>query len=345
MRKKILVVLFILSTFLIISAKPKLAVMSIDDQSGKLSEKVKNAATTLLRTHLSSSGQFIVIDATRQQKVLKDLIKEKKKESYKMCYDDKCQIPLGQALSADTILRSTVTELGGTFSLGIELVDLAKEAVTKAASFEFDGTEKGILDAVKKVVDEITVKSAAEIKRQKELEEKRKEEQKRKEAEKKRKDLELKRKKELEEKLAKEKAMKEKRIAYEKEMSVAGKNRRILAWTTFASGIAFSAAGVAMIVYSDQMNDEWKDRYDKYLEAENKEDAVKFRQETQDFRDKEKMAKIIGGVFTGAGIGFLLTSVISASVTSSAEKKVKKKYDITFNVDPFARMAVITLKY
>lgn len=345
MRKKISVILFIACSFFIVSAKPKLAVMSIDDQSGKLSEKVKNAATTLLRTHLSSSGQFIVIDATRQQKVLKDIIKEKKKESYKMCYDDNCQIPLGQALSADTILRSTVTELGGTFSLGIELVDLAKEAVTKAASFEFDGTEKGILGAVKQVVDEITVKSAAEQEKQKELERKKATEKKRIEEEKKKKELEEKRKKEQAARIAKEKAIKEKRIAMNKELKIARKGRMALTWSSLAAGVALSASGVGLLVYSDNKKEEWNSAYSSYLSATNEEDSVKYRKETEDLRDKEKVSKVLGGVFLGTGIGFLLTSIIAGSVSSSAEKKVKKKYDISFNVDPFSRMAVISVNY
>ena len=345
MRKKFIFLLFISFFSLPMLAKPKLAVMSIDDQSGKLSDKVKNAATTLLRTHLSSTGQFVVIDATRQQKVLKEIIKEKKKESYQKCYDDKCQIPLGQALSADTILRTTVTELGGTFSLGVELVDLAKEAVTKAASAEFDGTEKGILEAVKKVVDEITVKSAAEIKKQRKLEEKRRAEKKRIEEEKERKEFELQRKKEREEELARQKKIKELQIAYKKELKIARKGRMAATWSFLASGLALSATGVGLLIYSDKMNDEWKESYGNYLDAANEDDAVKYRNETEDYRDKEKVSKVLGGVFLGTGIGFLFTSIITGSVTSRAEKTVKKKYKISFQIDPFSRMAVFSVNY
>ena len=345
MKKKILAALFIFFSFFLVSAKPKLAVMSIDDQSGKLTDKVKSAATTLLRTHLSSSGQFIVIDATRQQKVLKEMIKEKKRESYQKCYDNKCQIPLGQALSADTILRSTVTELGGTFSLGIELVDLAKEAVTKAASFEFDGTEKGILDAVKKVVDEITVKSAAEIKKQKELERQRAAEKKKIEEEKKRKALELQKKKEREKELARQKKIKELQMAYKKELKAARKGRMAATWTFLASGLALSATGIGLLIYSDKKKDEWQSSYSSYLDAANENDAVKYRAETEDLRDQEKVSRILGGVFLGTGVGFLFTSIITGSITSKAEKTVKRKYKISFQIDPFSRMAVMSVNY
>ena len=328
-----------------LSAKPKLAVMAIDDQSGKMTEKVKEAATTLLRMNLSSSGEFIVIDESRQQKVLKDIIREKKKESYQKCYDEKCQIPLGQALSADTILRTTVTELGGTFLLGVELVDLAKEAAVKAANAEFDGTEKGILAAVKKVVNDITVKSVEEAKRLKEQEKKEKESAKKVQEEKDRKERVLKLKREHEQKLAREKEIKELQIAYKKEIKVARKGRMAATWSILATGVALSASGVGLLIYSDRMNDEWKDSYGDYLDAENETQAVKYRNETEDFRDKTRISKVVGGVFLGTGIGLLVTSIITGSVSSSAEKKVKKKYKISFQVDPFSRMAVFSVNY
>jgi len=345
MRKKTLVFWLICFSFFMLAAKPKLAVMAIDDQSGKMTEKVKEAATTLLRMNLSSSGEFIVIDESRQQKVLKDIIKEKKKESYQKCYDEKCQIPLGQALSADTILRSTVTELGGVFLLGVELVDLAKEAAVKAANAEFDGTEKGILAAVKKVVNDITVKSVEEAKRIKEQEEKEKSAAKKVQEEKDRKDLEQKLKKEREQKLAHEKKIKELQFAYKKEIKVARKGRMAATWTILATGVALSASGVGLLIYSDKKSDDWKESYGNYLDAANETEAIKYRSETEDLRDKEKVSKILGGVFLGTGIGLLFTSIITGSVSSSAEKKVKKKYKISFQVDPFSRMAVFSVNY
>lgn len=345
MRKKIIALFVILISFAIYADKPKLAVMAIDDQSGKLSEKIRNGATTLLRMHLSSSGQFIVIDEGRQQKMLSEIIKEKKKESYKMCYDDKCQIPLGQALSADTILRSTVTELGGTFAIGVELIDLAKEAVTKAANAEFDGTEEGIAEAVKKITHDLTVKSVEESKKQKEAEEKKKE-QERIEAEKKKQmELEIIRKKEREAELLRKKQEEQKMLAYKKELHAAGSTRRAVALTTFLSGIAFSGAGIGLLVYSRQLDWKWNDSYELYLAAKTEEDAVKYRKDVEKYRDQETVTKVLGGIFTGVGAGLVLTGIIAWGVDSKAEKKVKKKYDISFSLDPFSKMAVLSISY
>jgi hypothetical protein len=114
-------------------SKPKIAVMTVGDQTRTLGESLLESLTDALRTQLAGTGQFVVIDKSRQAAALKRLVREQKRESYKACYDNRCQIPLGQALAADSILRTKVTQVGSFFLINAELVDLAKEAVTSAA--------------------------------------------------------------------------------------------------------------------------------------------------------------------------------------------------------------------
>jgi len=107
----------------------KLAVMTLEDSTGDLSAKLIDDLTDYLRTQVARRGTFVVIDKSRQAEAIKKIAGEARKESYKACYDEKCQIPLGQALSADTILRVKLTRIGSTYQLNAEVVDLAKEAV------------------------------------------------------------------------------------------------------------------------------------------------------------------------------------------------------------------------
>ncbi len=159
--KKILFILIVFSTVSLIAQKKTiLAVMEIEDRTGTLSEQMLEAGTELLRANLGSSNEFIVIDKSRQAKALENIVKQARKASYEMCYDVNCQIPLGQALSADTILRSTINELGGVYSLSVEMVDLAKEATVKAGNADFDGTAAGLRTAVQSCVTQLTGKSA-----------------------------------------------------------------------------------------------------------------------------------------------------------------------------------------
>ena len=155
--KKICAVFLILCVFFKLSAdnddeKLKLAVMEFEDLSGKLSKKMLSVATEQIRSKFVASNKFIVIAKERQEKAM---IKEMKKESYKVCNDKNCQIPLGQALSADTILRTTITFLGGTYTITSELIDLAKEATVKGAEAKFDGSEKSLIPALDSIVNQI----------------------------------------------------------------------------------------------------------------------------------------------------------------------------------------------
>ena len=133
--------------------KLKLAVMEFEDLSGKLSPQMLSGATEYMRGAFVSSNKYVVIAKERQEKAM---IKEMKKESYKSCNDKNCQIPLGQALSADTILRTTINFFGGVFTITSELIDLAKEATVSGAKQNFDGSERSLMQAL----DRITVQIA-----------------------------------------------------------------------------------------------------------------------------------------------------------------------------------------
>ncbi|MBO4699753.1 hypothetical protein J5690_09130 [bacterium] len=132
--------------------KLKLAVMEFEDRSGNLSEKTLSDATEYIRGAFVASNKFIVIAKERQDNAM---IKQMKKESYKACNDKNCQIPLGQALSADTILRTTINFFGGIYTITSELIDLAKEATVVGAKQKFDGSEQAFMEALDKIADKI----------------------------------------------------------------------------------------------------------------------------------------------------------------------------------------------
>ena len=157
--KKIVVFLLFLATVFCLLAddddKLKLAVMEFEDLSGKLSKKMLSVATEQIRSKFVASNKFIVIAKERQENAM---IKQMKKESYKACNDKNCQIPLGQALSADTILRTTISFFGGTYTITSELIDLEKEATTQGAEATFNGTEKSLKEAINSIVAQIVGK-------------------------------------------------------------------------------------------------------------------------------------------------------------------------------------------
>ncbi len=154
--KKILIVFVLFCAFFKMFAeddeKLRLAVMEFEDRSGTLSKQLLSDATEYLRSALTSANKYTVIAKERQEQAM---IKEMKKESYKECNDKNCQIPLGQALSADTILRTTITRLGKTFIIASELIDLAKEATIVGAREKYDGSEESLSTALDNIAEKV----------------------------------------------------------------------------------------------------------------------------------------------------------------------------------------------
>ena len=151
----ILFLLFLFSARLFAAENEKLilAVMEFEDRSGTLSEKTLSDAAEYLRSAFANSNKFLLIAKERQEKAM---INEMKKESYKACNDKNCQIPLGQALSADTILRTTINFFGGIYTITSEFIDLAREATVIAAKQKFDGSERSLMEALDKIEEKIT---------------------------------------------------------------------------------------------------------------------------------------------------------------------------------------------
>jgi hypothetical protein len=114
-------------------AGPRLAVMDLADTTRTLSAATLEALTDTLRSQLAQSGGFVVIDKSRQAEALKRLILMLKKESYRHCTDDRCQIPLGHALAADSLFRAKLSLLGPTYVITGEVIDLQSETVRSAA--------------------------------------------------------------------------------------------------------------------------------------------------------------------------------------------------------------------
>ena len=166
LRFRIQVVLFALGfvavTPLEVSAaeqgKPIVAVMPMEDETGTYSEEILRRATSYLRSSVASAEGVLVVEESRQNSKLEQIIDDKKRESYRECYDDDCQIPLGKALAADTILRASINRLDQCV-LSLTLVDLAKEAKVDGAKVSLDcrseESQSGLREAIDGGVSEL----------------------------------------------------------------------------------------------------------------------------------------------------------------------------------------------
>ncbi|MBP5434849.1 hypothetical protein J6Z39_03410 [bacterium] len=143
--------------------KIKLAVMEFEDMSGTIEENILANATEYLRVVFASTNRYIIISKDRQKDTIKDMRKKFNTDpSYKACTDKNCQIQLGQALSADLIVKTTITSFAGSYTLSSELIDLEKEATIIAAKEDYDGSDKALKNAIDKLVEKI-VKVETEV--------------------------------------------------------------------------------------------------------------------------------------------------------------------------------------
>ncbi len=157
--KKIIVFTLISALFLpLFASRPKVAVMDIHDRSGKFAVDLLQNATEMMRGKLSSTGRFMVIDRSSQQEQMKKILGQERRESHSQRYDQETQIPLGKALAADSILRSTISCLGNECMLNAELVDIAREVSTKGGSerFVYSKTDmSSLMSAIESVIEQI----------------------------------------------------------------------------------------------------------------------------------------------------------------------------------------------
>lgn len=131
--------------------KPKLAVMDIEDKTGKFHDSIAGA-TEYLRNAMIRSNKFFVVAESRQRAKMQEL----KEASYQGCYDEKCQIKLGKELAADTILVTTINSLTNNhYEMVSTLIDLEKVVHTKSALVTF-GEKESLLSALKGISDQIS---------------------------------------------------------------------------------------------------------------------------------------------------------------------------------------------
>lgn len=138
-------------------SQKKVAVTRIHNKSDAFEHQEVGKATQYLRSTVTSVEQFIVIDESRQKQKLEELVDREKKKSYKECYSKSCQIPLGQQLAADSLLRSQLIQFDSNRCLfSVELIDLAKEAGIGGGQQIFDCSMDGLLNSIPKVVEQLS---------------------------------------------------------------------------------------------------------------------------------------------------------------------------------------------
>ncbi|MCB9654307.1 MAG: hypothetical protein H6729_09295 [Deltaproteobacteria bacterium] len=128
--------------------RPIAVVFLIRDMSGRFQEPVMEQLTEYLAAQVTERLAFRVVPRA----LVRDALATSKAESYRACFDDACQIELGQALAANKSLSTTLIQIGQRCVLNATVYDLRTEAAEQAASAETNCDEGALIDGVRDVV-------------------------------------------------------------------------------------------------------------------------------------------------------------------------------------------------
>lgn len=112
------------------SAKPVVAVFTIQDKTAELPGEATEQLTDYLTAQIAQGGLFRVVPSSR----LKERLTAQKIESYKQCYDEKCQIDIGRELAAQKSLSTQIVKVGTKCAVVATFYDLRKATSESAAS-------------------------------------------------------------------------------------------------------------------------------------------------------------------------------------------------------------------
>lgn len=111
---------------------PRVAVFEIQDKTRQLTKAQRQQLTDYLSSKIADGGKFRVIPGGQ----VRERLAKKKRESYKSCYDQQCQIDIGRELAASKSLATQVVRLGSLCVVIGTLFDLKSAATDASASQE-----------------------------------------------------------------------------------------------------------------------------------------------------------------------------------------------------------------
>ncbi|MEQ9504032.1 MAG: hypothetical protein RIT81_44665 [Deltaproteobacteria bacterium] len=130
------------------------AVFDVRDErpaAERLDDPTLASLTTYLGTLLTKSGQYRVVPSSELQRALRDA----KRESLELCYDERCQIEIGKALAAQLSLQTSIGRVGSSCVLTSRLFDLREEATVRAASHRGECGDDALTNGVERLVEEL----------------------------------------------------------------------------------------------------------------------------------------------------------------------------------------------
>jgi formylglycine-generating enzyme required for sulfatase activity len=138
--------------------RPIVAVFRIQDRGANLNAVLVESLTEYLAASIAEGGVLRVVPTTD----IRRLLAEKKRESYKSCYDQKCQIELGRELSAGKSLSASILRFGESCTVTATLYDLKTQATDISSKARGPCSESGYTDSIDRVSSKIRAWASGE---------------------------------------------------------------------------------------------------------------------------------------------------------------------------------------
>jgi Skp family chaperone for outer membrane proteins len=133
-------------------SRPVVAVFEVEAKGFDLKATLRSSLTSYLATKISESGLYEVVPQAK----IKEALIAKKRESYKQCYEQSCQIEIGREMAASKSLATQVMKVGTKCVVTSNLYDLRKATAERAASWKGPCSADGILATIEEVATRLT---------------------------------------------------------------------------------------------------------------------------------------------------------------------------------------------
>jgi TPR repeat protein len=138
--------------------QPIVAVFDVENKGATLNNDSIDRLTNYLCSLLAERGYRII---PRVQ--IKERLQDEKKNTFKTCFDESCQIELGKELAAEKTLQSQIIRLGRGCKISITVFDLRQATSDIAATVSGECNEDSLAMMFEEAVDKILSKKGTLI--------------------------------------------------------------------------------------------------------------------------------------------------------------------------------------
>ena len=130
------------------AAPPIVAVFGVEDRTGQFDAAALQQLSDYLTTKIGEGGRFQVVPGGQ----IRQRLREQKKESFKACYDQSCQIEIGRELAAQKSLAGQIVRIGSRCAVLLTLFDLKRATTERSASQKAECAQDPMVAALERAV-------------------------------------------------------------------------------------------------------------------------------------------------------------------------------------------------